>query len=112
MRPAGEIRQAILKATVDLIQEISEASKEGGAPRKGATLAEIAARAAVARKDARVCISNCKRYGALEIVGERRVPNRNRPAAEYAPGARADLFDQAQASGAAVLGTALQGWAR
>ena len=108
MRPAGEIRQAILKATVDLIKEISEASKD----RKGPTMAEIAARAAVARKDARVCISNCTRYGALEIVGERRVPNRNRPAAEYAPRVRADLFDQAQASGASVLNTALQGWSR
>lgn len=110
MRPAGEIRQAILQAAVDLIEEIRQSSKEG---RKGPTLAEIAARAGVARRDARVCVSNCKRAGALQIVGEFRVPKRNRPAAEYAPVQRSDLFDKAPAdSGAAVLGMFMQSWAR
>lgn len=115
MRPAGEIRQAVLKAAADLIEEIRLASKADDAPkRKGPTLAEIAARAAVAKKDARICISNCTRakVPALEIVGQRRVPNRNRPAAEYAPGAHADLFNQAQPSGVSVLGSTLQAWAR
>lgn len=113
MRPAGEVRQAVLKAAADLIEEIRQASKADDAPKRmGPTLAEIAARAGVGKGAARVCISNCTRAKALEIVGAYRVPNRNRPAAEYAPRAGADLFSQAQPSGATVLGSTLQAWAR
>lgn len=97
MRPAGEISQALLQAARELAQD-----------GRGATLAELAAKACVSRHAARVQVSNIKRSGALQIVGERRVAYRNRPVAEYAP---AD--DEIQVmSGAVVLGSYLQSWAR
>lgn len=75
MRPAGEIRQALLSA----------ASLHYTSAGHGATLKELAHRACVGMADARICASNLKRAGALAIVGERRVEYRNRPVAEYAP---------------------------
>ena len=52
---------------------------------RGVTLAELAAGANVGQLAARHTVSNLKRAGALEIIGERRVDYRNRPVAEYAP---------------------------
>jgi hypothetical protein len=74
MRPAGEVRLALIRAAQDIFSE-----------GRGATLVELAQRACVGREVARQHISNIKRAGLLRIVGERRVPYRNRPVAEYAP---------------------------
>ncbi len=97
MRPAGEISQALLQAARELAHQ-----------GRGATLVELAEHACVARGHASVCLKNMRRSGRMEIVGERRVAYRNRPVAEYAP---AD--DEIQVmSGAVVLGSYLQSWAR
>jgi hypothetical protein len=78
MRPAGEIRQALIQAAHDVVAEL-------GMPNRGATLAELADRSCVGRDAARRCIDNMRRSGALKIVAERRVDYRNRPVAEYVP---------------------------
>lgn len=97
MRPAGEISQALIQAARDL-------ARDG----RGATLAELAHRACVSRDAARDHVPKLKSRGHLQQVGERRVAYRNRPVAEYAP---AD--DEIQVmSGAVVLGSYLQSWAR
>ena len=78
MRPAGEVRLAMLQAAHTL-------RRERMACGQGPTLAELAARSQVGYKAARVTVANLRRAGHLEIVGTRRVPGRNRPVAEYAP---------------------------
>jgi hypothetical protein len=110
-RPAGEVRQALLRAVDALVEELRAA----GSPFQGPTLQEIMIRACIGRKDARMCIPNCKRSGALQIVGQRRVEYRNRPVAEYAPGSGRTGMTEAQAANAedvARLTACLQGWAR
>jgi hypothetical protein len=82
MRPAGEIRQALIQAARDVVAELGLQDKGIG---RGATLAELADRSCVGRDAARRCVDNMRRSGALQIVGERRVDYRNRPVAEYAP---------------------------
>ena len=74
MRPAGEVRLALIRAAHELYSN-----------GKGATLAELTRQACVSRDAARDLIPKMKRSGALRIVGERRVDYRNRPVAEYAP---------------------------
>jgi hypothetical protein len=78
MRPAGEVRQALLQAAIDL------ATHEGGELR-GATLQEIAHRARVAIGVARRTVDNMRRSGELRSERTREVPYRNRPVAEYVP---------------------------
>lgn len=78
MRPASEMRHALLRAAHDLVAE-------RGVPGRGATLHELTTRSCVGRAVARNLVSNMKRGGALQIVGERVVDYRNRPVAEYAP---------------------------
>ena len=74
MRPAGEVRLALIRAAYDIFSE-----------GRVATLMELAQRACVGRDAARDLVPKMKRAGVLHIVGERRVPYRNRPVAEYAP---------------------------
>lgn len=74
MRPAGEIRQALMSAVTELYT-----------PERAPTLAEIANHSKVGTDAARRTIGNMTRHGALRIVRERRVHYRNRPVAEYAP---------------------------
>lgn len=101
MRPAGEIRQALMQAAQAVVAEL-------GRPDRGATLAELAARSCVGRDAARRCIDNMRRSGALRIVGTRQVDYRNRPVAEYAlPAAPA-----AAAGGVQALGQCLADWRR
>lgn len=110
-RPAGEVRQALLSAAEDLVDEL----RATGAPFRGPTLREITVRANLGRIDARMCIQYCKRSGALQIVGERRVAYRNRPVAEYAPGSGlAEVVGRPAANDAdlARLAACLQTWAR
>ncbi len=105
MRPAGEIRMALLQAARDLVAEAVQ-------PCKGPTLSELASKAGVGRDAARVHVSNCKRSGALEIVGHRRVAYRNRPVAEYAPKVVLSLEDVQEMTGATVLSSCMAGWTR
>lgn len=74
MRPAGEIRQALLSAAVEL-----------ATPERAATLAELAERAQVGRQAAMHTVKNMRRSGELVSPRSRRVAHRNRPVAEYAP---------------------------
>ena len=73
MRPAGEVSQALLQA----VQQLST-------PDRGATLREIAEHAQVGLSRATQTIKDMRRYGRIAICGARKVPGRNRPAAEYA----------------------------
>lgn len=98
MRPAGEIRQALMKAAAELVT-----------PDRGATLSELAERACVGRDAARVHVSNMRRSAALHIVRVRRVDYRNRPVAEYAP-ARALSLEDVQ--GTTALAVCMSDWAR
>jgi hypothetical protein len=103
MRPAGEVRQALLQAAGDLVYV------EDGRPR-GPTLQELAARAQVGAKAALTTVKNMTRSGALRPIGERKVPYRNRPVAEYAPAL--ELEGCAEGPGFVDLGRLLAVWAR
>ena len=72
MRPAGEVRAALLKAASDL-----------HTPNQGPTLQELAARACVGYDAARRTVDNMCRSGALVIVRKRPVAYHSRPVAEY-----------------------------
>ena len=72
MRPAGEISKALLQA----VEKTATAER-------GLTLREMADLAGVPACAARHAVGNMKRYGRLVMCGERKVPGRNRPAAEY-----------------------------
>ena len=74
MRPAGDVRQALFTAACSF--------HSAG---RAATLRELAHSSQVGLDDARRCVDNMKRAGALQIVGTRRVDYRNRPVSEYAP---------------------------
>lgn len=74
MRPAGEIRQALLQAACELATANS-----------GPTLTEMAHKACVALDAARRTVDNMKRGGVLRVPRHRRVDYRNRPVAEYEP---------------------------
>ena len=102
MRPAADVHLALLQAAHAIKAEYAASGK-------GATLAELAHRACVGYKVARVMVPSLKRRGKLAIVGERKVAGRNRPAAEYAPAKFSDLFE---ASGKAVLDQCIAGWHR
>lgn len=74
MRPAGEIRQVLLRAVSEL-----------ATPDRGPTLTELAHHAQVGEEAARRTVDNMKRHGHLRIVRTRKVAYRNRPVAEYGP---------------------------
>lgn len=74
MRPAGEVRMALLGACAAL------ATAE-----QGATLRELAAHACVGMDAARRTVSDMRRAGVVCVLRERRVTYRNRPVAEYVP---------------------------
>ena len=76
MRPAGEVRQALLNACTQL-----------ATPDRGPTLREMAAVACVGMQAARRTVENMSRAGQLHRVRDRKVEYRNRPVAEYVPAA-------------------------
>lgn len=80
MRPAGEIRKALLDACADLAREVQD-------PEHGPSLREIAHRACVGLDAARDTMKNMARAGVVHRVNSRKVAYRNRPVAEYRPGA-------------------------
>lgn len=96
MRPAGEVRQALLVACAGL------ATAE-----QGATLREMAAAACVGLAAAERTVCHMRRAGQLAILRERRVPYRNRPVAEYVP---ADLLARSD-KGCMSLAHVLRVWA-
>lgn len=96
MRPAGEVRQALLQAAEALAQ-----------PGRGPTLQELAAKACVGLVTARRTVDNMRRAGQLtKLPAGRRVAYRNRPVAEYAP-----AQPVAQGEGFVDLGDVLRVWA-
>lgn len=95
MRPAGEVRQALLQACAALAR-----------PQQGATLRELAHGAGVGLDAARRTVFEMRRAGQVHIVRTRRVPYRNRPVAEYAPVVPAP----AQQPPARELARALMAW--
>lgn len=101
MRPAGEVRLALIQAAAEIVREL-------GQPNRGATLAEMAARAQVGRECARNLVPKIKQSGQLCVVNERHVAGRNRKAYEYAPAELGATVHQ----GWADLGSALSAWAR
>lgn len=98
MRPAGEAHLALLQAAHAL-------RLERAAQGQGPTLAELAARACVGYAVARTLVPKLRERGHLQVVGERKVPGRNRPALEYAPTDTTQL-DPAWVS----LGRCMTGW--
>ncbi|PZO17651.1 MAG: hypothetical protein DCF26_09490 [Burkholderiales bacterium] len=74
MRPAGEIREALLNSCRALVT-----------PTQAPTLSELAQHAQVGSDAARRTIANMKRHGVICTARERRVEYRNRPVHEYVP---------------------------
>ena len=74
MRPAGEVRRALLQACLQL-----------ATPGQGVTLREMAHQAQVGVDAAAVTIKNMRRAGQICIAGERCVDYRNRPVTVYLP---------------------------
>lgn len=97
MRPAGEVRLALLAACGQL------ATAE-----RGPTLREMAAVACVGLEAARRTVANMQRAGQLHAPRTRRVPYRNRPVAEYVP---VQLAQMGHASEGASLAHTLRTWA-
>lgn len=92
MRPAGEVRHALLQACTQL-----------ATPDRGPTLREMAAVACVGVSAARDTVKNMSRAGLLRRVRDRKVDYRNRPVAEYAPAAVAASGDDGFVDLAQVL---------
>ena len=74
MRPAGEIREALLNSCRAL-----------ATPDSAPTLRELASHAQVGTDAARRTIENMARHGVILKARERRVEYRNRPVHEYVP---------------------------
>lgn len=74
MRPAGDIRHALLKAAHELKQQ-------GQQP----TLRDLANHAQVGVQVATTTVKNMRRAGLLAVAGHRRVDYRNKPVAVYTP---------------------------
>lgn len=97
MRPAGEVRQALLQACLQL-----------ATPGQGVTLREMAHQAQVGLDAARSTVRDMRRAGQLRIDGERRVDYRNRPVSVYMPALPAQ---QGQGKGCMSLANVLRVWA-
>lgn len=95
MRPAGEIRKALLDAVTAL------------AVSGGGSLRELAAAAQVPVDVARRTVDNACRAGEIHRGPDRVVPYRNRPVATYLPKDHAPVAANESISGVAVL---LQAW--
>lgn len=81
MRPAGDVRKALL----DACDALSKGMPEG----RGPCLREIAERACVGLDAARKTLPNMVRAKVVAGVHERRVGYRNRPVKEYRPASAA-----------------------
>lgn len=81
MRPAGEVRQALLDAALTL-----------STPASSPTLLELAKHSQVGFMAARRTVDNMRRAGVLVVVRTRKVDYRNRPVAEYCPPTRLEAM--------------------
>lgn len=81
MRPAGEVRQALL-----------DAAKRLTTPERSPTLRELACHSQVGFMAARRTVDHMRRAGQLAVVRTRKVEYRNRPVAEYAPPAQLEAL--------------------
>lgn len=104
MRPAGEVRLALLQACSLLAMG---KPGQGGQVGQGVTLHEMAHHAQVGLVAARATVKNMRRAGQLHIAGHRRVAYRNRPVAEYVPAAAQPAPDK----GCMGLAQVLRVWA-
>ncbi len=95
MRPAGEVRVALMDAAIALAR-----------PNKGATMRELAQVACVGVDAARRTVENMARAGQLRRLQNRRVAYRNRPVAEYVP---AEIVDQS--NGYVDIASVCKAWA-
>ena len=77
-RPPSETHRAIVQAAQAL-------KRERAGSGQGATLLELVHRSQVGYKVARALVPKLAQRGQLQVVGQRVVPGRNRPAYEYAP---------------------------
>lgn len=104
MRPAGEVHLALLQAAHAIRAERASTGQ-------GATLLELVHRSQVGYKVARELVPKLSARGQLTKVGERKVPYRNRPVAEYVP---TDMVEASTepviGAGWVNLGDALQHW--
>lgn len=104
MRPAGEVHLALLQAAHAIRAERASTGQ-------GATLLELVHRSQVGYKVARALVPKLSARGQLTKVGERKVPYRNRPVAEYVP---TDMVESSTepviGAGWVNLGDALQHW--
>lgn len=104
MRPAGEVHLALLQAAHAIRAERAITGQ-------GATLLELVHRSQVGYKVARALVPKLSARGQLTKVGERKVPYRNRPVAEYVP---TDMVEASTepviGAGWVNLGDALQHW--
>lgn len=104
MRPAGEVHLALLQAAHAIRAERARTGQ-------GATLLELVHRSQVGYKVARALVPKLSARGQLTKVGERKVPYRNRPVAEYVP---TDMVEASTepviGAGWVNLGDALQHW--
>lgn len=105
MRPAGEVHLAILQAAHALRKERAESGQ-------GATLMELVQRSQVGYKVARALVPKLTERGQLQVVGQRMVPGRNRPAYEYAPVEAVALTAEPVRSGWCNLVGCMSDWAR
>ena len=99
MRPAGEVRRALLQACAALVCPDAKT---------GATLREMAHQAQVGLDVAEMTVKNMRRAGLIDTVGARRVSYRNRPVAEYRPAVPA--LNNNTSNGGMGLAQALQLW--
>ena len=104
MRPAGEVHLALLQAAHAIRAERASTGQ-------GATHLELFHRSQVRYKVARALVPKLSARGQLTKVGERKVPYRNRPVAEYVP---TDMVEASTepviGAGWVNLGDALQHW--
>lgn len=105
MRPAGEVRQALLHAAQQLVHARPEVAQHG------LTWRELAAQARVGHAVARATVSNMLRDGVLEPVAIARVPGCNRGMRTVRPAGRSpSLFDRD--GGLAPLAAVTSSWVR
>lgn len=97
MRPAGDVRQALLAAARDLTTAA-----------RSPTLREIATHAKVGYSAARRTLDNMKRAGDVVVPRQRRVAYVNRPVDEYAPAPA----EAPPAEGVVELTALLAAWGR
>lgn len=108
MRPAGEVRTALLDAAMELASP--DVLADPSAPRP--TLREIAHHACVGVDAASETIKNMTRAGQLRQVRTRKVNYCNKPVAEYEPVTSEEMSEHRAGEGWVDLGRIVCGWAR